>query len=110
MANFKYYENDYELAVLQLLENAGWQYQCGYDIHRKNDEVILAEDLREYLCKRYDYISDDELDKIIIYLTSVTNQSLYRSMKGTYRLLMKGYNLLRDDGTTLFIDFFDFFP
>lgn len=107
MANFKYYENDYELAVLQLLENAGWQYQCGYDIHRKNDEVILAEDLREYLCKRYDYISDDELDKIIIYLTSVTNQSLYRSMKGTYRLLMKGYNLLRDDGTTLFIDFFD---
>lgn len=107
MANFKYYENDYELAVLQLLENAGWQYQCGYDIHRKNDEVILAEDLREYLCKRYDYFSDDELDKIIIYLTSVTNQSLYRSMKGTYRLLMKGYNLLRDDGTTLFIDFFD---
>lgn len=107
MANFKYYENDYELAVLQLLENAGWQYQCGYDIHRKNDEVILVEDLREYLCKRYDYFSDDELDKIIIYLTSVTNQSLYRSMKGTYRLLMKGYNLLRDDGTTLFIDFFD---
>ena len=28
MANFKYYENDYELAVLELLENCGWEYEC----------------------------------------------------------------------------------
>ena len=49
MANFKYYENDYELAVLELLENGGWEYECGYDIHRETDEVILRHDFEEYL-------------------------------------------------------------
>lgn len=108
MANFKYYENDYELAVLQLLEQGGWEYQCGYDIHRTNDEVILVEDFREYLSCRYDYFSDDEFSTLINYVTSVSNQSLYRAMKETYKLLMRGYTLHRDDGTDMFIDFFDF--
>ena len=45
MANYKYYENDYELAVLELLTNAGWEYECGYDIHRETDDVILLDDL-----------------------------------------------------------------
>lgn len=38
MAHFKYYENDYELAVLELLESCGWEYRCGYDIHREKDD------------------------------------------------------------------------
>ena len=53
MANFKYYENDYELAVLELLENCGWEYECGYDIHREKDDVILGADFQEYLNRKY---------------------------------------------------------
>ena len=52
MANFKYYENDYELAVLQLLENCGWEYECGYDIHREKDDVILRADFQDYLSRK----------------------------------------------------------
>lgn len=107
MANFKYYENDYELAVLQLLEENGWEYQCGYDIHRVNDEVILVDDFREYLSRRYDYFSDIEIRTMITYLTGCRNQSLYRAFKGTYQRLMRGYTLHREDGTDIFIDFFD---
>ena len=40
--NCKYHECDYEKAVLELLQNQGWQYTGGYDIHRKNDEPIGA--------------------------------------------------------------------
>lgn len=108
MANFKYYENDYELAVLELLEQGGWEYQCGYDIHRTNTDIILLDDFREYLCRRYDYFSDKELDLLVRYVTSFSNQSLYRSLKATYRLLLRGYILHRDDGSDRFIDFFDF--
>ena len=108
MANYKYYENDYELAVLELLTNAGWEYECGYDIHRETDDVILLDDLREYLTRRYGYFSDTEIDALISYMTSFSNQSLYRSMKETYKLLQKGYFLHRDDGSDQFIDFFDF--
>lgn len=107
MANFKYYENDYELAVLQLLEQGGWDYECGYDIHRTNTEIILVEDLRKYLCRRYDYFSNDEIGTLTRYLTSFSNQSLYRSLKETYKLLMRGFTLHRDDGSDMFVDFFD---
>ena len=102
MANFKYYENDYELAVLELLENCGWEYECGYDIHREKDDVILRADFQEYLNRKYGYFSDDELHTLISYITSYSNQSLYRSMKETYKLLSRGYVLHRDDGTDEF--------
>lgn len=108
MANFKYYENDYELAVLELLVNAGWEYECGYDIHREMDDVILLDDFREYLNRRYGYFSDSEIYTLLSYMTSFTNQSLYRSMKETYKLLQKGYFLQRDNGIEQFIDFFDY--
>lgn len=106
MPSYKYYENDFELAVLQILENVGWEYSCGYDIHREKDDVILRQDLQEYLLRRYGYFSDDELDIVIAHLTSVSNQSLYRSMKETYKLIQKGCFLHRDDGSEQFIEFF----
>ena len=65
MANFKYYENDYELAVLELLENCGWEYRCGYDIHREKDDIILLDDFQEYLSRKYGYFSEDELHTLI---------------------------------------------
>ncbi len=108
MANYKYYENDYELAVLELLGNTGWDYQCGYDIHRQKDDIILIDDLREYLNRRYGYFSDEEIQTLISHLTSYSNQSLYRSLKETYKLLMRGYVLHRDDGSDFFVDFIDF--
>lgn len=108
MAHFKYYENDYELAVLELLESCGWKYRCGYDIHREKDDTILLDDFQEYLSRKYGYFSEDELHTLISYITSYSNQSLYRSMKETYKLLTRGYTLHRDDGTDQFIDFFDF--
>jgi len=108
VANFKYYENDYELAVLELLVNAGWEYECGYDIHRETDDVILLDDFREYLTRRYGYFSDAEIYALLSYMTSFANQSLYRSMKETYKLLQKGYFLQRDNGNEQFIDFFEY--
>ena len=108
MSNFKYYENDYELAVLELFTNEDWEYQCGYDIHRKKHEVILKEEFEKYLTNRYGKLSEREIDELIIYLTGFSNQSLYRSMKETYKRIQKGYNLLRDDETNLFVEFFDY--
>ena len=107
MAYFKYYESDYELAVLELLTSCGWEYRCGRDIHRKKDDIILLDDFRTYLSRKYGDFSDDELKELISYITGCSHQSLYRAMKGTYRLLSRGYVLHRDDGTDLFIDFFD---
>ena len=53
MISCKYHECDYEKAVLELLQNQGWQYTGGYDIHRKDDEILLKDDLQQYLTARY---------------------------------------------------------
>ena len=65
MANFKYYENDYELAVLELLENCGWEYECGYDIHREKDDIILRADFQEYL-NRKSYLNYQKQQKKLV--------------------------------------------
>lgn len=49
MISCKYHECDYEKAVLELLQNQGWQYTGGYDIHRKNDEILLKDDCSNIL-------------------------------------------------------------
>ena len=108
MSQFKYYESDYEQAIFEFLSEAGWLYKCGYEIHRAKDEVVYRPDFEQYLNNHYGDFSPDEVDTLISYITSVSNQSLYRSQKETYKLLNKGYSLTRDDGTTEFIEFFDF--
>lgn len=103
---FKYYEDDYELAVLEYLAEE-WEYTCGYDIHREKSEIVLIADLREYLARKYGSFTEGELQTLIGYITGFSNQSLYRAMKGTYQRLLRGYTLHREDGSDLFIEFFD---
>lgn len=105
MTSCKYHECDYEQAVLELLQNQGWQYTGGYDIHRKNDEILLKDDLQQYLTARYGIFSPDELGRIAGYVVGGEHQSLYNNMKTAYTRLMRGYTLHRDDDTTLFIEF-----
>lgn len=104
----KFCENEFEQAVLEKFENNSWEYLCGYDISRELDSPILKQDLRTYLDQNYDSLSDNEFDQVVSYITEYSNQSLYRALKETYKRLFKGFDLLRDDGSRLFINFFDF--
>ena len=45
----KYYESDYEEALIDLLVQQGWDYKHGGSIARNNREVLLVEDLTNYL-------------------------------------------------------------
>ena len=105
--NFKYYEDDYEKTVLELFIQNNWNYRCGYDIHREKDDIVLVDSFSQYLNERYGLLSDDEVRNIINYITSFSNQSLYRTTKEIYKRLTSGYSLKKDDGTDIFIEFFD---
>ena len=104
----KFCENEFEQAVLEKFENNSWEYLCGYDIRRELNTPILKQDLRTYLDQNYDSLSDNEFDQVVSYIAEYSNQSLYRALKETYKRLFKGFDLLRDDGSRLFINFFDF--
>ena len=36
------YEDDFELAVLELLTQNEWDYTCGYDLHREKDDIVIT--------------------------------------------------------------------
>ena len=105
-SKFKYYENNLELAVLELLEAANYRYKCGYDIHRENTSIIFDDDFREYL-NRYS-LNEEEYREVKTYLESIPPQSLYKSSKEVYKRLTSGLNIKRSDNTYTHIDFLDF--
>ena len=54
----KFYESEYEKALIDLLQAEGWQYTNGGNIHRQLREPLLIEDpkvndLRVYLQNQY---------------------------------------------------------
>ena len=105
-SQFKYYENNFELAVLELLVAANYKYICGYDIHRENSSIIFDEDFKEYM-SRYG-LNEEEYRKVKDYLETIPPQRLYKSSKEIYRRLTKGLDLERQDGSFTHIYFFDF--
>lgn len=109
MSNFKYYESDYEEAFLEyLIEDCGWEYECGYDIHRLQESIIIEKDFKEYINNNYPSLDDDDINRLITFINSSHSSSLYRSMKETYNILMKGKSITTSSGESVFVSFIDF--
>lgn len=112
MADYKYSESNFENAVIDLFEKQGYIYECGYDIHRTNEEIVLLNDFKEYLFKRYASLNlqEDEIDAVIHNLLFSKGTSLYSTMKLTLAELRKGVVIdrsqygLKDE----LIEYFDF--
>lgn len=112
MRQISFTESGFENAVLELFQHQGYEYQCGYDLHRTNDEILLIDDFKEYLIKRYASLNlqESEISFILHNLLSSRGTSLYSTMKTTLSVLQNGITLdrsaygLKDE----FIEYFDF--
>ena len=52
--NGKFYESEYEEAVVDILQAEGWQYSHGEQLTtRRLDEGLIGDDLRAYIKTRY---------------------------------------------------------
>ena len=111
----KFCESTYEEAFIQLLEENGWEYTCGDDLHRKLDETILEDDLRDYLSRKYaaEALTDEEIDAIVANLRNTGDTSPYLTLRKIFSLYCgrgDGFVFKRFDGndTALPIDYIDF--
>jgi len=66
MANFN--EHALELSIIELLQNKGHIHQTGSELIREKSEVLLVDDLKEYLPTRY---TSNELTEGCRYFFSV---------------------------------------
>lgn len=105
-------ESSFENAVLELFQNQGYKYQCGYDLHRTSEEILIVGDFKDYLSKRYALLNlqESEINFILHNLLSSRGTSLYSTMKATLCTLQNGITLdrsaygMKDE----FIEYFDF--
>lgn len=109
MANFN--EHALEMSIMELFKDEGYIYLSGDQIHRERTEVLLLNDIRQYLYNRYakDGITPSEVDGIILMLRGISG-TLYEVNKTFYKLLSDGFIFNREDRLQkdLFIELIDF--
>lgn len=95
----KFTEEKLEKAFSELLGNEGFAHLPGASIVRRPDEVLIEEDLQNFLLTQYagQGITVNEVRSIILQLKSLPASDLYESNKIFIRMLSDGFILKRED-------------
>ncbi len=95
----KFTEEKLEKAFTELLGQEGFPHHLGITITRKPDEVLIEEDLQNFLLSQYagQGITVNEIKSIILQLKSLSASDLYESNKTFLKMLSDGFILKRED-------------
>gem|GEM_PF-7074371 len=105
----KLIEGDKVEAIIDLLQQEGWDYTHGGNIRRNNRDILIYRDLRQYLQERYPALEANDLDEIVSHLQHTGGQTHFDVLRNTYRLLRDGYRYTRhSDGEIFDIEYVDF--
>lgn len=108
----KFTEEKLEQAVIDLFEKEGFTHCTGEELHKELPEVLLQEDLKQYLLNRYsvDDITLNEVNSIIRKLALYPASALYESNREIITLIADGFILKREDRTRkdLYIQLIDY--
>jgi type I restriction enzyme R subunit len=94
----KFTEEKLEAAFTELLGHEGFPHHLGITITRKPEEVLIEEDLQNFLLKQYasQGITLNEIKSIILQLKSLSASDLYESNKTFLKMLSDGFILKRE--------------
>lgn len=95
----KFTEEKLESAFTELLGQEGFAHHLGISITRKPEEVLIEEDLQNFLLSQYkeQSITVNEVKSIILQIKSLSSSDLYESNKTFLKMLSDGFILKRED-------------
>lgn len=95
----KFTEEKLERAFTDLLVNENFPHHLGITISRAVDEVLIEDDLLNYLLTKYEskQLTVTEAKSIILQLKSLPSSDIYESNKTILRWMSDGFILKRDD-------------
>lgn len=95
----KFTEEKLEKAFTELLGQEGFPHHLGITIIRKPEEVLIEEDLQNFLLTQYagQGITVNEIKSLILQLKSLSSSDLYESNKTFLKMLSDGFILKRED-------------
>ncbi|MBN2795118.1 MAG: HsdR family type I site-specific deoxyribonuclease [Clostridia bacterium] len=110
--NARFTEQELEQAIINLFEQEDYIYENGENIHRLFEDILLVDDLKKYLLKKYDKenLTENEIETIINSIKLVPSHPLYDGNKEVYRLINSGFSIARDDSAlqNLHVSLIDF--
>lgn len=108
----RFTEAQLEEAIIELFKNEGYEYVNGEEIHRPYEQILLENDLKQYLLNRYGdkSITIEELNEIIGRIDFISPSPLYEGSRETYRLINEGFTLERVDSEAekFYVEYIDF--
>ena len=95
----KFTEAKLEEAFTELLAQEGFSHHLGVSILRKQEDVLIEEDVRHFLLKQYasQGITPNEIKSIVLQLKALSASDLYESNKTFLSLLSDGFILKREN-------------
>ena len=91
-------EHALEMSIIELLKNKGYIHQAGSELIREKSEVLLVDDLKQYLHTRYatEELTENEIDSIILSLRTIGG-TLYDANKTVMNMIVDGFVFNRED-------------
>ena len=107
----KFNEHALEMSIMELFTNEKYIYLSGDKIHREKTDVLLVDDLKNYLLNRYSDqgLTTSEID-IVIHMLRTVSGSLYEANKSIMKMISDGFIFTREDRTQkdIFIEFLNY--
>lgn len=105
-------ESNLESLIIDLLKSKDYSYKYGEELERNYDDVLIEQDLYEFLNNKYkkENIQDTEIKNIISSIKSISNSNLYDANKKTFIKMVEGENFTRLDRSKkdFYLQLFDF--
>ena len=95
----KFYESNFEEAVIELFKEQGYDYEFGSDIHRLITDTILVDDLYQalFMINYEQGIREEEIEEIIRKLTAFNTTNLYEINSLVHSMILNGIRIERND-------------
>ena len=107
--NGRFVESDFENALIAFLEQEGWQYTYGDDIHRANrKEVLCMDDLHKFLEQHNPNLSNDEIQQIAENVRLVGADTDFATLHKVYGWMVNGIQYVDKSGEPMMIPLIDF--
>ncbi len=104
-----YYESDFELAFISLLESEGWQNILGSDIPRgSNREVIYSDDTEQFLSRNNPDLNINEIREIVDIIRLVGGESEFATLHKVHNMIVDGIRFTPQNKLTRMISLIDF--
>lgn len=92
-------ESNLESLIVDLIKDKGYDYINGNNLNRQFEDVLLEDDLKTFLSKKYkeNNITVNEIEQIVMSLKTISSTPVYNANKIVFRKIVEGENFVRED-------------